>query len=110
MDDEEPDILFLAVTQPTMKYGVPYEGFMANVLITFVFGMVMGSPLWWAAGFGVHWPMRLLTSRDHNVFRVLSLWMQTKAASTGRDTKGCSSFAPISSVKPRRSEEIPFSV
>ncbi|MCB4824224.1 VirB3 family type IV secretion system protein, partial [Roseicella aerolata] len=45
------DTLFLAATRPAMRWGVPMEGYYLNLFGTWLLGMVLGSPLWWATFF-----------------------------------------------------------
>lgn len=104
------DPLFLACTRPAMRYGVPHEGFMLNVLGSFFFGLVMGSPLYWGVFVVLHFPMRALTNWDHNFFRVLRLWAATKGAGMGADLYGGSALAPLPSSRARKGSEIPSSV
>lgn len=98
------DPLFLAVTRPAMKWGVPMEGYFLNLFGTFIFGMVMGSPLWWALFFVVHLPMRALANRDPNFFRELRLWLETKGSNIG----GVLSAMPIRPAK--QAEELSSAV
>jgi type IV secretory pathway VirB3-like protein len=77
------EILFLACTRPAMRWGVPAEGFALNLFGTFIFGMVMGSPLWWGMFFIFHMPMRALASVNPNFFHELRMWMATKGANIG---------------------------
>ena len=78
------DTLFLAVTRPAMKWGVPYAGFQINLMGGAVIGMIAGSPLWWLVIWPpVHLAMRAMTARDHNFFNELLCWWQTRAKSIG---------------------------
>ena len=70
--------LFLAATRPAMKWGVPVEGWTINLFGTFLFGMVMGSPLYWLLFFVFHLPMRAISDRNPNFFREIRMWFDTK--------------------------------
>jgi type IV secretion system protein VirB3 len=72
------DTLFLALTRPAMKWGVPWEGFYINTVGTVFGGMILGSPLYWAAWPVIHLVMRAAVARDHNRFRIWRLWLETK--------------------------------
>lgn len=98
------DPLFLAVTRPAMKWGVPMEGYFLNLFGTFIFGMVMGSPLWWGLFFVVHLPMRALANRDPTFFRELRLWLETK----GSNIHGA--LAAMPNRRPTRAEELASAV
>ena len=79
----ERDILFLACTRPAMRWGVPMEGWYANLFGTLLFGMVMGSPLYWLAMAPIHFPMRALSNQNPNFFREWRVWYAAKAANSG---------------------------
>jgi type IV secretion system protein VirB3 len=100
---ENEDILFLACTRPAMMLGVPFEGFMVNFCGSFIFGLIMGSPLYWLIGIALHFPMRILTGIDHNFFRIGRLWIETKGASIGNDRWGGAVLVAMPAVKRYRS-------
>lgn len=104
------DTLFLALTRPPMKWGVPYEGFVCNVVGSFLIGLWLGSPLYWPICVIIHLPMRALASLDHNFFRVRRLQIQTKGASVGSDTWGGSSLAALTVWAARKASEVRGSV
>jgi type IV secretion system protein VirB3 len=79
----EPDVLYVAITRPAMKLGVPIEGLVLNGTITwFAF-------IWASHGGGhllrmllclllfpvMHVPMRIVASIDHNLFHIGRLWL-----------------------------------
>jgi len=86
MTGEGRDMLYLAITRPAMKLGVPVEGLCFNLLACYlaflwiahanpitvrgVICMVM-LPI-------VHFVMRLLVSIDHNLFRIIRLAAETR--------------------------------
>lgn len=99
----EKDILFVALTRPAMKWGVPFEGFMANVILSFFAGLWGDNPFFWLTCIVVHFPMRVLASLDHNFFRVLRLWALTKLNSGGGDWGGAM-LSPVSDFVKKPSE------
>jgi type IV secretion system protein VirB3 len=86
MDELPKDMLYLACTRPAMKLGVPFEGLVINFVVFY------GGFMWVARGnilslrgiicilaFPViHMGMRIATSIDHNVFRIIRLWFETR--------------------------------
>ena len=78
MADLTRDTLFLALTRPAMKWGVPWEGFFVITVGTVFGGMILGSPLYWLAWPAIHLAMRAAVARDHNRFRIWRLWLETK--------------------------------
>lgn len=76
--DRTFDTLFVAMCRPTMKFGVPYEGYIANVFGSAAFAIALGAPPWAVVGLIIHFVMREMTKLDHNMFRVWRLWLMTK--------------------------------
>lgn len=106
----EPETLWLAPTRPAMRWGVPLQGFLFNAMGSFIFGMVAGSPLYWAVFVVVHLPMRALAAWDSNVFRVLALWMETKGAGMGKGEFGASTLVPLGAERASNAREYPVLV
>src|SRR5678810_831408 len=79
-------ILFLACTRPALIAGIPIEAALACgtfVAETFLISGMFTQSLWrigWLFGSsaGSYVACRLLAKRDHNIFRILWIWMQTK--------------------------------
>lgn len=106
MEQVEPDILYLACTRPAMRLGVPFEAFALNLCGSFLIGIWLGNPFYWAIGVVLHFPMRILASQDHNIFRIGRLWITTKGASLHRQVWGGSSLSPLPSGLPRKPADI----
>lgn len=101
------EALWLAPTRPAMRSGVPAEGFFLNVFFTLVLGIMLGSPLWWVCGIGIHYgPMRMLAAWDANFFRILRLWMHTKGDVTGIDLYGAPALYPMLSRRAENAGEL----
>lgn len=88
-----------------MKLGVPFEGFLVNVILSFFVGLWLGNPFYWAIGVIIHFPMRIIASRDHNLFRLGRLWLATKGQSIGGDIWGGASLAPMNDSPARRAKD-----
>jgi type IV secretion system protein VirB3 len=91
----EKDTLFLALTRPAMKFGVPAEAFMANFVLSFFVGLWGGNPFLWLVCIAIHFPMRVIASVDHNFFRIWRLWLTAKASSSGGDVWGGDILSPM---------------
>ncbi len=95
MDEMEGDVLFLALTRPPMKFGVPFEAFVLNGILSFFVGLWLDNPFFWLIGLVLHFPMRIIASRDHNFFRVGRLWFLTKGQSMRSGVWGGSMLSPL---------------
>ena len=78
-----------------MRWGVPFESLVANGCLTFFVGLWMGSPVYWLIGIVIHFPMRIIASKDHNFFRVYRLWFQTKGSALKSSVWGGSMLSPL---------------
>jgi type IV secretion system protein VirB3 len=104
------DTLFVACTRPSMRWGVPYEGFLANGLITTVVVMLfIQSPPGYLLGIGVHLVMRELCRTNPHFFFKWKLWGKTKARSTSGPIWGGSRLQPTFS-RTKKAAHMPISV
>jgi type IV secretory pathway VirB3-like protein len=83
-DHDRGEILYLALTRPTLVWGVPFEGLALNVFVTFFGGIEFQAPtLWrsplmfWLTAIPIHLAMQRLTSWDYHWFRTIRLWALT---------------------------------
>ncbi len=109
-NDDRTEILFLALTRPSLRWGVPFEGLVINMCASFLAGVMFCQPVWyrppmlyWAAFFPIHAAMRRITAWDFHGFRTLRLWM----TSTG---VGRVALAALPARRIKKSETIPSSV
>ena len=89
------DTLFLAATRPAMFLGVPVEALSLNAMLTGVVFLAGGSPLYLLTGVALHLVFRAVVRTDHNAFRVLFIWLETKARCRNSSWWGGSSVAPL---------------
>ena len=76
---EEP--LFLACTRPAMILGVPMEAMGVNVMISGLAFLVGGSLLYLLIAPALHLVFRAICKVDHNAFRLLLVFVDTKGRS-----------------------------
>jgi type IV secretory pathway VirB3-like protein len=76
--------LFLALTRPALKWGVPVEAFWANFIGMFYAGAIFEAPVWWRQpfvfwllGIPIHLILRELTAHDWHWARGLRLRLET---------------------------------
>ena len=106
--------LFVACTRPAMKMGVPAEGLMINAGLSYVAALWVGrmDPTrlsFWLCVFLallVHYSMRWLTSIDHNIFRILCLFVMT----CGIELRGVSVLWAVPWRQPKSAREVATSV
>jgi len=104
------DTLFVAVTRPPMKWGVPYQGFLINGAITTVVVMLLiQSPPGYLLGVGIHLAMRELCRTNPHFFHKWSLWGKTRARSMTMHVWGGSRLQPTYSTV-KRAAEMPISM
>lgn len=89
------DTLFLAFTRPAMILGVPVEAMAANIMLTGFIYLVGGSLVFLLAGPVLHFVFRAICKRDHNQFRVLFMWAETKGRARNSRLWGGSSVSPL---------------
>jgi type IV secretion system protein VirB3 len=93
------DILFLACTRPAMFAGATIEAVCLNVILTTLLFLALGSIFYAAVGAILHVIARSIVRHDHNAFRVLSGWAETKGRHRNTVFWGGSSVTPLRLVR-----------
>lgn len=91
----EEDILFLACTRPAMIAGVTMEAMGLNIMLTTILYITAGSVAYALVGVGVHFLFRALVTHDHNMFRILLSWIQTRGRSRNTSYWGGATLTPM---------------
>lgn len=91
----EEDTLFLACTRPAMVAGVTMEAMGLNVIFTSVLFIAAGSLLYALVGPVLHLTFQAVTRLDHNMFRVLLAWLETRGRSRTAPFWGGSTVTPL---------------
>jgi type IV secretion system protein VirB3 len=89
------DVLFLACTRPAMVLGVPMEAVGINVILTAVAFLAGHSLLYLLIAPVFHVVFQAICKTDHNAFRVLWLYVETKGRSRNGAVWGGSSPTPL---------------
>lgn len=105
MTNLERDTLFLALTRPALRWGVPFEALLLNGMGSFFIGLWLGNPCYWIIGVILHFPMRVISAHDPNFFRIGRLWMTTKGRNGSGVLWGGSMLSPMSDQRPTKSTE-----
>ena len=103
---EEPlveDVLFLACTRPAMVLGVPMEAVGLNVIVSASAFLAAHSLLYLLVAPALHLVFRGICRTDHNAFRLLFLYVQTKGRCRTSSAWGGSSCPPLPASRLRRS-------
>ena len=98
MQNAEPltsDTLFLACTRPAMLAGVTVEAMGVNVFVTTLLFLGLGSIFYALIGVVLHGLCRVIVRHDHNAFRVLAGWADTKGRYRTTAYWGGSSVTPL---------------
>ncbi len=93
------DTLFLACTRPAMIAGVPMEAMGVNLIISAVAFLAGHSLLYLLAAPGVHLVLAAVCRADHNAFRLLYLYVDTKGRARNGGLWGGSSATPLPLVR-----------
>lgn len=97
MDEERliEDPLFLACTRPAMFLGVPMEAMGVNVMVSGLAFLVGGSLLYLLIAPALHLVFRAICRVDHNAFRLLLVFVDTKGRARNGAVWGGSSPTPL---------------
>lgn len=91
----EEDTLFLACTRPAMIAGVTMEAMGINIMLTTVLYITAGSIAYLAVGVVFHLVFRALVRHDHNMFRILLAWIETRGRSRNAFYWGGATLSPL---------------
>lgn len=89
------DPLFLACTRPAMVGGVPMEAMGLNIIVTATIFLAAHGLGWLLIAPVIHTVFRAICKHDHNAFRVLWLFVDTKGRARNTGVWGGSSIAPL---------------
>ena len=91
----EEDTLFLACTRPAMIAGVTMEAMGVNIMLTTILYIVASSIAYVSVGVVFHLVFRALVKHDHNMFRILLAWVETRGRSRNSAYWGGASLSPM---------------
>ena len=91
--------LFLACTRPAMIAGVTMEAMGINVIVSALLFLVCGSLLYGLVAIPIHLICRAVVRTDHNAFRILVAWLDTRGRSRNTGLWGGASVTPLRLVK-----------
>jgi type IV secretion system protein VirB3 len=91
----EEDTLFIACTRPAMIAGVTMEAMGMNVMLTTILYIAAGSIAYALVGVVFHLVFRALVKHDHNMFRILVAWLETRGRSRNSAYWGGTTLSPL---------------
>lgn len=91
----EEDTLFIACTRPAMIAGVTIEAMGLNIMLTTTLYIVAGSIAYALIGVAFHLVFRALVKQDHNMFRILLAWVETRGRSRNSVNWGGATLSPL---------------
>lgn len=91
----EDDTLFLACTRPAMIAGVTMEAMGVNIMLTTILYITAGSIAYALVGVAFHVLFRALVKHDHNMFRILIAWVETRGRSRNTAYWGGATLSPL---------------
>ncbi|TCU32602.1 type IV secretion system protein VirB3 [Rhizobium azibense] len=94
-EDIEEDILFIACTRPAMIAGVTMEAMGLNIMLTTILYIAAGSVAYALVGVVFHFMFRTLVKHDHNMFRILVSWIETRGRSRNTSYWGGATLSPL---------------
>ena len=100
------DTLFLACTRPAMIAGVPMEAMGINLMVTTVAFLAGHSLLYLLVAPAVHLVLAAICKTDHNAFRLLYLYVDTKGRAGTAGLWGGSSATPLPLVRRFNAQEL----
>lgn len=89
------DTLFLACTRPAMVLGVPMEAMGVNIIVSGLCFLIGGSLLYLLIAFALHGVFTAVCRTDHNAFRLLLIYLDTKGRSRNSALWGGGSYTPL---------------
>lgn len=100
------DPLFLACTRPAMVMGVPMEAMGVNVILSGLVFLIGGSLLYLLVAPALHMVFRAVCRADHNAFRLLFVYVDTKGRARNSALWGGSSPSPLPLARRYRATEL----
>ncbi|MGH7025931.1 type IV secretion system protein VirB3 [Brevundimonas sp.] len=100
------DPLFLACTRPAMIMGVPMEAMGVNVIVSGLVFLIGGSLVYLLVAPALHLVFRAICRTDHNAFRLLFVYVDTKGRARNGALWGGSSPSPLPLVRRYRAAEL----
>ncbi len=77
------DPLFVSLTRPALKWGIPIDALSAGGILTLILFVVTSRFDVFLVYPVLHLSLFVICKKDPRIFKVIHLWMETKLQSTG---------------------------
>ncbi|WP_064709461.1 type IV secretion system protein VirB3 [Rhizobium bangladeshense] len=104
----EDDTLFLACTRPVMIAGVTMEAMGVNIMLTTILYITAGSIAYALTGIVFHVLFRALVKHDHNMFRILLVWIESRGRSRNVAYWGGATISPLTLTRRYDERDLSF--
>ncbi|MBB4300563.1 type IV secretion system protein VirB3 [Rhizobium leguminosarum] len=104
----EDDTLFLACTRPAMIAGVTMEAMGVNIMLTTILYITAGSIAYALVRIVFHVLFRALVKHDHNMFRILIAWIETRGRSRNAAYWGGATLSPLALIRRYDERDLSF--
>lgn len=93
--DIDTDPLFVGLTRPATKWGVPLSAFIINVFLTTIVFLAFGNIFLLLIALPVHLILYLVSYNDPYVFDGFFMWFKTSAKCMNKGFWGAVSYSPL---------------
>jgi type IV secretion system protein VirB3 len=93
--DVQTDVLFVGMTRPATKWGVPYTALVLEFMGVNIAFLAVGNPLYLLLALPVHGVMYLICAEDPGAFESVFLWLKTVGRSLNNRFWGSATFSPL---------------
>jgi type IV secretion system protein VirB3 len=77
------DVLFVGMTRPAMRFGVPYAALLVNALVTLELFLLTRNLLSLVAALPIHGLVWALAASEPRIFELLKVWALVRARAGG---------------------------
>ena len=94
-DTVNTDPLFVGLTRPTMVWGVQFEAFVINGMLTAIIFLATGNPLYLLIAGPLHGICYVISLNEPRQFSLLFLWLMSKSKCRNRGYWKVNSYSPF---------------
>ncbi len=99
MQDVYTDLLFVGLTRPATKFGIPYMAFVIEFMATTLIFLSVGDPFYLLLAVPIHGILYLISASNPGIFSSITLWITTNGLCRNSEFWGAASFSPLPTHK-----------